>query len=160
MQRLDSATLRGKLASGDLTEMATGLAEEILRERERGALEEPGNEVPSVRNDRADDALVDFVREPFGWSWLVWCFVVLFCLLVVASFGTQARQSGDQTFLYGVIMLQSLLLAGIFRAVSSILTSSMSLGILGKLVVIGVFVFAIGGLTMCSVLAQSGWRGG
>jgi hypothetical protein len=81
-------------------------------------------------------------------------------VLIVASFGTHAKQKADQTFLYGVVLLQSLCLAGILRSVSSIFTSSLSLGLLGKLLAAGMLAFAIAGLTLCSTLAQSGWGGG
>jgi hypothetical protein len=70
MRKLDSATLRGKLATGELTEMAKGLAEEILSERQRDGVEEPVGEVASTRVDPLDDAVVDFVRRPFGWGWI------------------------------------------------------------------------------------------
>jgi hypothetical protein len=160
MRKLDSATLRGKLATGELTEMAKGLAEEILSERQRDGVEEPVGEVASTRVDPLDDAVVDFVRRPFGWGWITWLAVLLVCVLIVASFGTHAKQKADQTFLYGVVLLQSLCLAGILRSVSSIFTSSLSLGLLGKLLAAGMLAFAIAGLTLCSTLAQSGWGGG
>lgn len=160
MRKLDSATLRGKLATGELTEMAKGLAEEILGERQRDGVEEPVREVSSPRADSLDDAIVDFVRRPFGWSWITWLAVLLVCVLVVASFGTHSKQKADQTFLYGVILLQSLCLAGILRSISSIFNSSLSLGLWGKLLAAGMLAFAIAGLTVCSTLAQSGWGGG
>ena len=160
MRRLDSATLRGKLATGELTEMAKGLAEEVLSERQRDGLEETAGEVSSIQVDPLDDAIVDFVRRPFGWSWITWLAVLVACVLVVASFGTHAKLKADQTFLHGVILLQSVCLAGILRCISSIFTSSLSLGLLGKLLAAGMLAFAIAGLTLCSVLAQSGWGGG
>jgi hypothetical protein len=149
MWKLDSATLRGKLASGKLTGMAKGLAEDILSQRQREGKEDP-----------LDDAILDFVRRPFGWSWVSWSVALLICLPVVASFGTHARQKGDQAVLYGIILLQSLLLAGILKTISSIFTSSLSLGLLGKLIAVGLLAFTIGALTLCSMFAQSGWGGG
>lgn len=160
MRKLDSATLRGKLATGELTEMAKGLAEEILNERQRDRAEEPVGEVTPTHVDPLDEAIVDFVRKPFGWDWITWLAVLLVCVMVVASFGTHAKLKADQTFLYGVILLQSLCLAGILRSISSIFTSSLSLGLLGKLLAAGMLAFAIAGLTLCSALAQSGWGGG
>jgi hypothetical protein len=160
MRKLDSATLRGKLATGELTEIARGLAEDILSERERGGTEGNVREVSPAQTGPIDDAVMDFVRQPFGWSFTGWLVALLVCLPIVASFGTHAKQQGDQAFLYGVILLQSIFLAGILRVISSIFTSSLSLGLLAKLVAVGVLIFAIGGLTLCSTLAQSGWGGG
>jgi hypothetical protein len=160
MQKLDSATLRGKLATGELTEMAKGLAEEILNQRELDGSKEPAIVAIPDENDPLDDAILDFVRRPFGWSWISWILAMLPCLVVVASFGTHAKNAADQSFLYGVIILQSLFLAGILRVIASIFKSSLSLGILGKLIAVGLLFFAIGTLTVCSTLAQSGWGGG
>ena len=160
MQRLDSATLRGRLASGELTETGRALAQELLRQREQEGNEEPAVASESLPVAPLENAILEFGRRPFGWSWGNWVVAILLCVMVVASFGTHARQRTDQTFLYGVIFLQSLLLAGILRAVSSIFTSSLSLGLLGKIIAVGLLCYVIGLLTICSTLAQSGWGGG
>jgi hypothetical protein len=160
IRKLDSATIRGKLAAGELTPLARSVAEEILVERERD-----GTEVAPVKSHPPEEDPVavmaaDFARKPFGWSWGAWAVATLVFVPIVASFGSHARNPGDQAFLYAVILLQSLILAGILRGLASVFTSSGSLGLLGKVFAVGVLLFAMGALTVCSLFAQSGWRGG
>ena len=160
MRKLDSATIRGKIATGELTQGAAEIAEELLVQRDREGSEEPIIDDRPSQDDPILNATADFFREPFGWSWIKWTAAVFICIPIVASFGTHARQENDQTFLYFVILAQSLILAGILRTIGGIFTSALSLGILGKALAIGILLYALGALSVCSILAQSGWGGG
>jgi len=71
-----------------------------------------------------------------------------------------AKNKADQSFLHGVIVLQAALLAGLFRVVASVFSSASSMGVLARFLVVGAICFALFVLTMCSVIAESGWKGG
>jgi len=86
--------------------------------------------------------------------------VVSVCVLIVAWFGTTARNKGDQWFLYAVILFQALVLAGILRAAAAVFSSSSALGVLGKILAIGALGYVLFALTVCSTMAQHGWSGG
>ena len=143
-----------------MTQGAAEIAEELLVQRDREGSEEPIIDDRPSQDDPLLNATADFLREPFGWNWIRWTAAVFICILIVASFGTHARQGNDQLFLYVVILAQSLILAGILRTIGGIFTSSLSLGILGKALAIGILLFALGTLSVCSMFAQTGWGGG
>jgi hypothetical protein len=150
--------IRARLASGEMTELGMAVAQEELARREReGELPEP-MDMPEPMADLTP--LGDFLKTPLGWSWGQWAVVVGFCVLLILPFGVTARNKGDQVFLYAVILIQALALAGIIRTIAAIFFSSSALGALGKLVAIvalGVVLFA---LTVCSEMARHGWGGG
>jgi hypothetical protein len=153
MRTLPRHLLEAKLASGELTEIAEGVATDELKRREQEG--EPVVEQEPAGTD-ARRSMEDFT----GWSLTAWSIAFAIALFVVVAFGTTARNKGDQSFLYGVILTQAALLAGLFRVVASVFSSESSLGTLGKILVVGAICFALFILTMCSVMSQSGWKGG
>ena len=102
-------------------------------------------------------APVAFSRRPFGWSWAQWFVVVGFCALVIGLFGASAKNRNDQGFLFGVILFQAIVLAGVVRAIGAMFLSSPTVGVLGRLAVILVLGVVLFLLTVCSNLAQHGW---
>lgn len=101
-----------------------------------------------------------FLAEPFGWSWGKWLALFAVCVAVVASFGTKAKQPGDQSFLFVVIGLQAATLSGIIRLAIAVFSFDSPGGLPGKLVAIAALGVVLFGLAICSVLAQHGWGGG
>ena len=71
MRKLDSATIRGKIATGELTQGAAEIAEELLVQRDREGSEEPIIDDWPSQDDPLLNATADFLREPFGWNWII-----------------------------------------------------------------------------------------
>jgi hypothetical protein len=151
--------LEAKLASGELTAAAQVIATEELKRRDQEGepIEQP--EIKTI-DKHVRSAERPSVESLTGWSASAWAIAFVLALLIMAIFGTTAKNKADQSFLYGVIVLQAALLAGLFRVVGSVFSSTSSLGVLGKVVAVGAICFALFALTMCSVISQSGWKGG
>jgi hypothetical protein len=82
-------------------------------------------------------------------------------LVFVSTFGIKTRNPNDQGFLYGVIVVQILILVCIvyLQASAASLSSSRIDGVL-KAITVGALCFVLCLLSMCSVFAQYGWQGG
>ena len=155
---LSSHAIRAKLQSNELTALARSVAEEELARREKEGVLEPEPEAAALHAEH--ESASELLRRPLGWSWGLWLAVLGICVLVVAQFGATARNKADQQFLYAVILVQALALTGIIRTVIAVFSPSSTLGVLGKLAVVGALGFVLFGLTLCSVIAQHGWGGG
>jgi hypothetical protein len=158
---LSTAVIRGKLDSGELTAVARAVAEAELSRRARDGEDvsstvEPDPHAPVDPNGE----ILDFLAAPFGWTWTRWLVLLTLGVIIVSRFGTSARNPGDQGFLYGVIFVQAALLTGIVRAVAAVFRYTSLLGLVGKVLAIGLLGYALFGLVVCSIMAQGGWRGG
>jgi hypothetical protein len=153
--------IRDRIASGELSETALLIAREELGQRQVDEHIAPTN-TPLSRNPEEFvlELLRNFLSEPFGWSWGMWLAVFVPSVFVMASFGTTARQHGDQVFLYAVICLQALACSGVIRTFAAVFHFNSVSGTLGKLVAIAALVFILLGLTVCSEFAKHGWGGG
>ncbi|TCV93181.1 hypothetical protein EC912_10541 [Luteibacter rhizovicinus] len=92
-------------------------------------------------------------------SWLVWLGVFVVSLILLASFGLEARNSADGGFLLGAIFLQALAITGVLRVFVSILGSSSTLSVLVKIGFVAALLFAIFVLTVVSSIARHGLGG-
>jgi len=155
---LSSEAIRSKLQSNELTALGKAVAEAELARRAREG--EPAVESAAENFGEAHYETSEFLRRPLGWSWGQWFVATGLCIMIVSLFGTTARNKADQSFLYAVILIQAVALAGIVRAVSSIFASSSTLGVLGKIAAVGILCFVLAALTLCSGMAQHGWGGG
>lgn len=155
---LSSHAIRAKLQSNELTALGRSVAEEELVRRENEGETEP--EIEAAAFHAEYESASELLRRPLGWSWGLWLAVTSICVLVVAGFGATARNQADQQFLYVVIIVQALALAGILRAVMAVFSSSSALGVLGKVAVVGALGYVLFALTLCSGMAQHGWGGG
>lgn len=158
---LETEFIRDRIASGDLSEAALLIAREELSHRQVDEHIAPTNAPLSHGAEEfVREQLRDFLSEPFGWSWGMWLAVFVPSVFVMASFGTTARQNGDQVFLYAVIGLQALACCGVIRTFVAVFHFNSVSGTLGKLVAIAALVFVVLGLTVCSEFAKHGWGGG
>jgi hypothetical protein len=160
---LGTEFIHTRIASGELTETALAVAKEELQRR--GLAEPPvAAEIPTPPAASTElevvEYILDFLYEPFGWSWGIWIVVFVVCLLLVASFGITARQQTDQIFLYAVVVIQAAALSGVVRAFAAVFSFNSVAGTLGKIIAIGVLGVVIFALTVCSELAKHGWGGG
>jgi hypothetical protein len=155
---LSSESIRAKLQDHELTALARAVAEEELARRENEGEPETPPMVAALEDSPWFSS--DLLQRPLGWSWGRWLAVTAVCVLIVASLGATARNKSDQSFLYGVILIQGIVVAGIVRAMTAVLNASSALGVLGRVAAIGVLAFVLLGLTLCSSLAQHGWGGG
>ena len=155
---LSSESIRAKLRGNELTVLGRSVAEEELTRRDQAGSSEVTPSAPDIYEER--ESASEFLQRPLGWSWVQWLAVTGVCVLIVALFGTTARNKADQSFLYAVILVQSLALAGIIRAVTAIFSSSPVHGVLTKILAVGALGFVLFALTLCSGMAQHGWGGG
>jgi hypothetical protein len=158
MAAMPRHALEAKLASGELTAVAQAIAMEELKRRDQEG--EPLELAQVGPHDRVRSAESPSSESITGWSASAWAIAFGLSLLVVLFFGSTAKNKADQSFLYGVIVVQAALLAGLSRVVVSVFSSSRSLGLLGKFLAGGAICFALFALTMCSAISQSGWKGG
>ena len=159
---LATQTVRELLASGELTPIAREVAQQELelREGEPQEPEEPRDQGLSPIEAAVAQRLRDFLREPFGWTWGMWLALLVPCVAVVAVFGTKARSQDNQWVLYVVILLQGATLSGILRALCAVFRFNSVFGVFGNIVAIGMLVFLLLALSLCSMFAQQGWGGG
>ena len=95
MRELDTAAIRGKLASGELTEIAQAVATEELSRRDQ-----EDDECIQPRYGPVDDfdlghASINFLKQPLGWGWMNWMVLLLICAPIVMSFGVSAKQKAE-----------------------------------------------------------------
>jgi len=150
--------LEAKLASGELTAVARGIAMEELKRRDQEG--EPGELAQIGPHDHVPSGEMPSSKSLTGWSVSAWAIAFGLSLLVVLAFGSSAKNKADQSFLYGVIVVQAALLAGLSRIVISFFGSSTPMGLLARFLAGGAICFALFALTMCSIISQSGWGGG
>jgi hypothetical protein len=159
MRTMPRHSLEAKMASGELTALGRTVAAEELSRRDKEG--EPTQDATTefAGGDAAESATAPEVAGD-GWSKVTWLVAFGIALLVILAFGSTARNKADQSFLYAVIIVQASILAGLFRVLASIFSSRSSLSWAGKLVAVGGMSFALFALTLCSGMAQTGWRGG
>jgi hypothetical protein len=88
------------------------------------------------------------------WSWRDWRTVLIISFVFVVLFGFKARNAGDQGFLYGVILLQTLTLTFIIRTGCALSNDRMAFL---KIIGIGALCFVMLLLSFCSSFVQHGW---
>ena len=125
------------------------------RRKEAAEPEASATDPHSVAPNRS--APVAFLRRPFGWSWARWLVVIGVCALVIGLFSGSAKSRHDQSFLYGVILFQGIVLATVVRAIEAMFHASSTAGVFGRLAIILALGVVMFGLTVCSQIAQHGF---
>ncbi len=159
MRAMPRQSLEAKLASGELTALATTIATEELSRRDKDG--EPLQESPpGFAEKQSSESTEDLAPTGEGWSMLTWLVAFCIALIIIMTFGSTARNKADQSFLYGLIFIQASILSALFRVVASLFSSESTLSPAGKLLAVGALCFALFALTLCSGMAQTGWKGG
>ena len=154
---LDSDFIRKKLASDELTETARAIAIEELDRRQHHSQDEA---IARITPTEIDEHHVSPTESTHGWGFLQWLILFVLCLSVVLAFGTETKNKIDQSFLYGVIFIQSLALTGVVRTFIAVFSSKGLSSIIVKIIAICMLCGILLSLSVCSLLAQHGWGGG
>ncbi|GHU31865.1 hypothetical protein AGMMS50256_21020 [Betaproteobacteria bacterium] len=101
-------------------------------------------------------------EQPSDWrrlDWLAnWLAALIISFLIIVSFGTKAKNPNRQDFLESVILLQTLTLTIIIRAIAAFKFSEEGLGGFFKMIGIGALCFVMLLLSLCSTDLQTSYR--
>jgi hypothetical protein len=128
------------------------MAEESACECEGELPIETEQQSPDLKNPEPD-------IKSFARSGMMWVFVIFVCFLVAIKSGTKAKYAIDQNFLYGLIAMKTITLAGIVGTlVSNCFTPSWDCSTpswdkaIFKLIVIGTLGFVMFWMSIFSIM--------
>lgn len=127
---------------------------------------EPATETEDAVQPDADDSTAHFATEVEhdekypGWSFWQWVIAFWIMVFIFSAEGMKVRNNNDQSLLYGVIALQSVIGSVAVRVVSGAFHTRFSWHIIFRIAAIAAMAFLLFGLTMCSSLVRHGWLGG
>lgn len=159
--------LREQLASGTLTWSATSVAMEELARRGEAppAPHDHGGSGGGIHGGDADDSGPNSEEEQSAsqtrraWPWWSWLIVFALSFAVIASQGTHAHGPENQGFLWGVIVVQSVVLSLGIAVVASMIRAKSAIGAVGRIIVLVLLGLLQVGLWVLSLLAREGWGG-
>lgn len=146
----------------DPTLSMTRYSYQVIDAAEPGSVAETGDAVPLHATDISPQVAteIEHDEEYQGWSFWQWAIAFLIMIFIFSAEGMKVRNSNDQSLLYGVIVLQSVIGSVAVRVVSGAFHNRFSWLIVLRIAAIAGIAFLLFGLTMCSSLVRHGWLGG